>query len=178
MRTKVAEGSSLNFGWIVVVAVALIASACAHQGIRPSEERAFPDGSYRQDVEVTPKGQSKAMRFQGALLLSGKSRHLVGLSPMGTTVFRLQESQDQDRKIEIYDAELKQHFDTFESLWDLLKAIFNQKRGTKSFKVGEAKVQFLYPDWDGVPQRIQVAHPHFDLQIQTISYGPTEGAKD
>lgn len=153
---------------------------CVTAGPKKSEEIAlaetpdFPDGKYVQDVTVDVPGHGN-WQMRGVLRKSPTGMALVGLSPMGTTVFTIEDKySDNNTKIEIFQPELKPHMDKILSFYSQLRPHLS---GLKALSPADVPA-----DWDvsfyaskkqpPLPPTIEVRSSRFSLRIEVDQYEP------
>ncbi len=96
----------------LLVTAAMLLAACATTEYRsPGPYQGGPlmgKGIYLQDVKIEPK-HGKELRFEGVFRRDAKGVSISGLSPFGTTVFRLTDDFVHEPKLEVFAEELKNH---------------------------------------------------------------------
>lgn len=169
-----------------------VLAGCATTGYRsPGAYHGGPllgPGTYLQDVSVeTEKGQT--MRFQGIFQRRATGVMLTGLSPLGTTVFRVKDPLTPNgvASVEVFAKEMEAHVDRFQAFWRALRPllILDDKPALPSEVVKERwpdrrpKLLSAAPgldlsvdeyDWDGHAFRLTVRTPHWKAKISLREY--------
>jgi hypothetical protein len=70
----------------------------------------LPLGTYLQDISIEPK-TGGSFQFQGVLERRAKATVISGLSPFGTTMFRITDDFKGEPKVEIFVDQLRAHAD-------------------------------------------------------------------
>jgi hypothetical protein len=147
-------------------------AACAH---RPPklEDMAFPFGTYHHQVTVTPKKnpEIKPIEVSGVVKSEPYDLRVVGLSPVGSTVFRIHEDLCAGTVTkEFYIEDLRKNEKHFESLHKLIKAVMFARKDKPDFNYYGAHVKLSKPDEKWIPRRIDVDHPSIRLNIEVTGY--------
>ena len=164
-------------------------AGCAHKAVmtEPAPDRVtlIPYGVHQQSVTVTvkrgPEGQElppsapKKMSFSGVLDHRAERTQLIGLTPFGSTLFKLIDDTKagtltfttdnaQMKKAEPY---LKS---TYAPLRELLKLPYPPKIG--AIQKGDVNFKFEKYSASEIPMRVLVETPNFDLVILEDGYEP------
>lgn len=164
-------------------------SGCAHEKIvlAPASDRTIlvPYGVHRQSVTVTikkvptdPKAAAqtpKTMNFSGVMDHRAERTQLIGLTPFGSTLFRLVDDpktktltfttdNDQMKKAEPY---LKA---TYAPIREMLKVPYPPV--TREVTKGDFKFRFEDFNAQEMPMKILIFTPDFDLTIKEEGYEP------
>lgn len=162
----------------ILIAFVLLLTACSHRMTAPvasAERRApYPLGKYQHDVRVQIHGPSpRDLSLSGALNYSATKIVLVGLSPMGPTLFRLTDDlKTGDLQIEYFVESLNKADPQIRAFYrDLREALLSRDPQTKFAKNG---TDFVFADLDanGVPRTFYLANPHFEVTVNVVSYEP------
>jgi hypothetical protein len=137
----------------------------------------FPPGRYVHSVELEIAGHG-SHQLRGVLKLTDVGMNLVGLSPMGTTVFKIDDKfADEQVGIEIYQSELQPHEDKILGFYRQLRPILAGRR-----LPGEAYAALVPAGWNvkfyesgrdpQLPPTIAVHSEKFSLRIEVDQYEP------
>lgn len=161
---------------IRVMLLCLLLSACVHGPHRPPpNEMAFPYGTYQHKVIATPLMKEKVanVELNGVVQSQQHDLRVVGLSPVGSTVFRIHEDLCEHKITkEFYVEEMKKHESHFMSLYELIKEALYARKGDNHFKRHGAEFTLSQPDAQGIPRRIEIVHLYLKLDIEVTSYAP------
>ena len=172
---------------------ALLLSSCAtHRKIirhgRIANEL-FPNGTYVHDVHIEIS-KKEHFDFTGIVKTDKDAIRISALSPVGTTIFRLQEDRTSETiNVDIFYDPIKKHKNRLKELYKALRKMFtvdlHQIKDPAHSKYGSAgkleeisytlsgkpiRMQFLdYDDYD-IPERILIIHPTFSGHIKVIRY--------
>ncbi len=166
-----------------------IAAGCASKSIRSNTQldlRLFPLGFYRHEVsldivssaiDATPKSFS----FSGMIRLQEDAIDIVVLSPFNTTLIKMHE--DLILKLvttQVFVEDLKKHESKFKDYYFVLKALLlahrdekgNGPQGFTSVDASNQIATYLFTNYDehGIPDRIRVKHPRFNIEVKVSSY--------
>lgn len=175
-----------------LIALSLLFSACVSQSYRsPGEYHGGPllgRGTYLQDVSVeTANGQT--MRFQGIFQRRATGVMITGLSPLGTTVFRVKDPLTPGGvpAVEIFVKEMEPHRERFEAFYRGLRPLLtlDDKPALPSEVVRERwpdrrpKLLSASPelslyvdeyDWEGHAFKLSLIAPHWKAKISLREY--------
>lgn len=151
---------------------------CTHTPNSPSaatEPRApYPYGRYQHDVRVQvhrPKEQD--LTLSGAMKYSKSEIVLIGLSPMGLTLFRLTDDLEKNElKTEYFVDSLQQADPQIRAFYkDLREAIVSKDPRTRFARNGTT---FVFADLDEqkVPRTFYLANPYFEVTVKVASHEP------
>ena len=154
----------------------LLLSACVHGPHRPPpEEMAFPFGTYQHKVTATPTMKDKVpnVELNGVVQSQQHDLRVVGLSPVGSTLFRIHEDICEHKITkEFYVDQMKQHETHFMQLYDLIKDALYAPKGANQFTRHGAEFTLSQADAQGIPRLIEISHPYLKLKIEVTSYAP------
>lgn len=102
----------------------------------------LPLGTYLQDVSIQPK-TGHAFHFEGVLERREKVTVISGLSPFGTTLFRISDDFKGEPKLEIFVDQLKTHSDRVLAFYGGLRPLL---RLNDDPAMHEEEVTSRYPD--------------------------------
>jgi hypothetical protein len=178
----------LSFFWI-----SLALTACSTFKVKhpiESQNRVYPDGSYRHEVSIqTPDGRKQT--FDGVVSLAPDKILVVGLSPFGTTVFRLDDDlKTGTQKVDIFVDQLKKHEAKLRLFYGVLKTMLLLPATSSDGKalhreVGadgllaslettgleeSAKIEFSNYDDHRIPLRARVTAKKFNVEIRVTGY--------
>jgi hypothetical protein len=156
----------------------LFLTACAHHTVAPikNETRTtlIPRGTHQQTVTVhVKKGDQRQMRFSGVLEVREDHTTLIGLTPFGSTLFRVKDSgghiefeteNEQMKKAAPYIQK------TFEPIREMLKIPYPPAIREKT--IGELHFEFVEMNAQEMPMKTRVQTPDFDLEIDEVGYAP------
>ena len=169
---------------VMIAAAFALTIGCTSKTIKdPSAARTmiFPYGTYKHDIELTfaPPGLTeKTMSFAGVAKVSEDKISLVSLSPLNTTVFRINE----DRKTgevtsEVYVDSLKPMQARVKEVYGLVKTMLTTpyeggKPGVLNIKteMGPAQIRFQDYDANEIPGLVTVMNPKFKMRIKVTGY--------
>lgn len=156
--------------------IALFAAACSHAPVRPkAEDMTFPFGTYRHHVTAQPlmKRDLPKMDLVGVVKSEPNELRVVGLSPVGSTVFRIHEDLKSGKiEREFYVESLKQHERHFMALYEMIKAVLFAPKGRERFEFQGAKFHLSKPDEKSIPRLVEIEHPYLNLKIEVTDYVP------
>ncbi len=142
----------------------------------------FPLGKYRHDVSVhvfkDEEGKAKDYGFSGLAETSKETIRLVALSPLGTTVMKINEDRATGQiEIEIFLDRLKKSEDKIRVLYGLLRKVllWEKEPAQQTVKMADisegpmkAKVEFGEIQ-DGIPNDVKVVSERFEIRIRVKS---------
>jgi hypothetical protein len=134
---------------------------------------AFPFGTYQHSVIATPKTAPgiKPIEVTGVMRSEPYDVRMVGLSPMGSTVFRIHDDLCSGEVTqEFYIEELKKNQKHFSHLYQLIKAALFARQDRPEFDYHGAHIRLSEPDKKKIPRRIEIDHPYLALDIHVTSY--------
>jgi hypothetical protein len=157
----------------------------------------FPYGEYRHDVHVhlvkAPEKGPQEMDFHGVVSLQKEKILMLGLSPFGTTLFRVEENRESgDIQIESSIDAIKKHEDRIKNFYKAIREVltlpisgFEQNpfvqvlgRNEKGFpsrfhmksSQGSLNVDLLKFDAEDIPREIDLDSENFSLKIKVTGY--------
>ncbi len=176
----------------VTLATLLSLAACATpRSPEPSPRDAtalFPLGSYAHSVSI--KSHERSFSFRGAVERAEDHLEVVGLSPFGTTAFRLHEDlRTSQITLEFYVELLRRFEGKVRELYPMLRSLLlaerhpapdtagilfvrwdlpgkNPVEGRATIEGGEAVFQLSDYDGRDIPKRVSVTHPKFTLELE------------
>jgi hypothetical protein len=168
---------------IMSVIISALLAGCAHSTIAqlgPSVRKTLiPIGSHQQSVIVHLKkvklNRKDSMRFSGVLDVREDRVQLIGLTPFGSTLFRVKEDlktgnvvfetdNEQMKKAEPYVKS------TYRPIREMLKIPYPPVRSEAT--VGDIKFRFENFNAQDLPLKILVDTPDFNLEILEDGYAP------
>lgn len=158
----------------VIAAISALTVACAHRTARPPEDMdlAFPHGTYQHRVLVRPNG-APSFEVTGVMESRPQSLRLIGLSPLGTTAFRIHEDFSTGKiEREIYLESLKSQEKNFGAIYDLVKTALFAPKGRSEFRRHGAAVVIADAGPFGVPHFAEIQHPRVSMKIEVTGYAP------
>ncbi len=145
-------------------------------------------GTYLQDVSIEPK-TGKGFRFQGVFQRRATGVMISGLSPFGTTVFRIKDSlaPESEPQVEIFVEEMKPHRDRFVAFYqglrpllllddkpsagnELVKERYPDRRPKLLSSVEGLELTVDEYDWEGHAFRLTMHAPQFKAKITLREY--------
>ena len=134
----------------------------------------FPLGKYVHAVDIDVPGRGN-WQMQGVAQLTAAGIQIVGLSPMGTTVFKIVDDYSAKvADITVYQPELK----SYEG--KLLGFYMQLRPHLAGRKIVDAEA--VPPDWnvqyfsnkksDALPPTLAVRSPHFAISVEVEQYEP------
>jgi hypothetical protein len=149
-------------------------------------------GTYLQDVSIEPKS-GNGFRFQGVFQRRATGVMITGLSPFGTTVFRIKDTlvPAQEPSVEIFVEEMKPHRDRFVSFYKglrplllledkpaadnpLVKERYPDRRPKRLSSSEELSLLVEEYDWEGHAFRLSMSAPQFTAKITLREYTQEE----
>jgi|GEM_PF-6488987 len=149
-------------------------------------------GTYLQDVSIEPKN-GKSFRFQGIFQRRATGVMITGLSPFGTTVFRIKDAltPNSEPVVEVFVDEMKPHQERFVSFYRGLRPLLLLEDKPSA---GNVLVKERYPDerpkilssspelellvdeydWEGHAFRLVMSAPQFKAKITLREYSQGE----
>ncbi len=168
---------------ILTVATSILFAGCAHRIISPLEPSLrttlIPIGSHQQTVIVHLKkvrlNGKDSMRFSGVLDVRADHVQLIGLTPFGSTLFRLKEDlktgaivfetdNDQMKKAEPYVKS------TYQPIREMLRIPYPPLH--REAISGDIKFRFENFNDQDLPLKILIETPDFNLEILEDGYAP------
>ena len=167
---------------------------CATHEISPEslkENRLFPIGVYEQKILLKyPPPQDKSFSFKGIVSLKSDSIEVVGLSQLGTTVFRIQENLlDGKLTVEVFVDKLKAREVQIREYYQFVRAVLlapksGEVKGTlevlekdeqqrpKRMRVVKAQkeLNIVSYDKDSVPEQFEFITPNVEVRVKNIGY--------
>lgn len=137
----------------------------------------FPAGRYVHIVSLDVRGHG-SHQLRGVLKLADDSINLIGLSPLGTTVFRIDDKFGAEQVgIEIFQPELKKHADKILGFYRQLRPLLAGRRlSTKEYQEKAPEgwdVRFYENQKEPpLPPTIAVRTEKFSLNIEVDQYEP------
>jgi hypothetical protein len=119
------------------------------------------------------KGEQKQMRFSGVLEVREDHVTLIGLSPFGSTLFRLKDvggqitfetDNEQMKKAGPYIQK------AYEPVREMLKIPYPPAIREKT--LGDLHFEFVALNAQDMPVKTKVQTPDFDLEIEEVGYAP------
>jgi hypothetical protein len=163
----------------------LLLSACVTKPPQLPEgprDLLFPHGTYQHLVKVKltkapPKGPQE-FEFRGVFVSEQNRLKLVALSPVGTTLFRVEEDLVTHQiKIQTYMEALKKAEDKIMQSYTVTKKILTLPASKEwpsemDFDTPEGKTHLVIDAYDSnkVPSHIKVTNPQYNLEIAVVSY--------
>lgn len=145
-------------------------------------------GTYLQDVSIEPK-TGKSFRFQGIFQRRATGVMITGLSPFGTTVFRIKDTlaPNSEPVVEVFVEEMKPHQERFASFYrglrplllledqpssgnELVKERYPDRRPKVLSSVKELELYVDEYDWEGHAFRLTMNAPQFKAKITLREY--------
>jgi hypothetical protein len=184
------------------ILMVLSATACSSRKIRPEamshgpHSLLFPYGTYQHQVRIktaqSESTESKEFAFNGIVKTNDEWIKIASLSPLGTTLVRIQENRrtnhvDFVSYVETFKKYESKFIEYYEVLKELLLAPENPTRGDR-FQIKkknpdgtlaevetldlEQNAVFLFKKYDEhqIPEEIQVRHPKFTIEIKVSGY--------
>ncbi|NJL24869.1 MAG: DUF3261 domain-containing protein [Calothrix sp. SM1_5_4] len=132
---------------------------------------AYPYGTYQHSVRVTFNDPRRTLDVRGVIGSAPDHLKVIGLSPLGMTIFRIDEDFKSGAiKREFYLETMKRHETRFMFFYDMLKALMHAPKERREFQSHGARFTLSEPDGQGVPRRILVDHPRVRLDIEVTGY--------
>ena len=167
----------------MTILVSIFLSGCAHHTIEAlgtsARKTLIPIGSHQQSVTVhlnkAKLNGKDTMRFSGVLDVREDHVQLIGLTPFGSTLFRLREDlktgavvfetdNEQMKKAEPYVKS------TYRPIGEMLKIPYPPVRSEATS--GDFKFHFEDFNAEDLPRKIRVETPDFNLEILEDGYAP------
>jgi hypothetical protein len=161
--------------WFLIAAVSFLSLSCAHQALNvPSGDTLYPYGKYRHSVKVhVLKPEPRTMDLRGVVAVNADSIKVVGLSGIGTTIFRIEEDRHTGVvKKDFYLEIVRQHQDRFMEFYSLIRELVTAPKGATDFIRGEAHYVVSDPDDDGIYRTVHITHPQVNIDIEVTDYAP------
>ena len=178
------------------ILLTLFIFGCAHKSqtiTNGPKQLLFPYGTYQHSVKVTLSNGNaegpKEFEFRGIFEFKSDQLKLVGLSPMGTSVFRAEENlATHELKMEIYVKSSKQADEKIRQSYiitrDVLTSSINDQRVKilrrnkqgmpLEMEIPSQKefVQVLLSSYDkqNIPKVLLVSHKGFKLEVKVTDY--------
>jgi hypothetical protein len=172
---------SLSFLFILVVSLAGCASPRVTTPGESAKTYIFPYGKYQHDVQLTILGDAgdtpTHQHLNGLVKIDANTIQIVGLSPFGTTVFKISDHLDTGKiEDEIYLPQLKAHADRVLAFYQVLKKLLLLKKD-HSYHEGSAievepGTEFIFGAFDKnqIPKKMTIHSAHFEVEIEVTRY--------
>ena len=162
------------------VLLSLLVTACAHYTIAPvandTRTTLIPRGTHQQVVTVrVKKGDQNQMRFSGVLDVREDHVSLIGLTPFGSTLFRLKENLKTGQiDFETDNEQMKKAAPYMQKTYRPVKEMLMipYPPAVKQTTVGDTKFYFDELNAQDMPIKTRVETPDFDLDIEEVGYAP------
>lgn len=163
---------------LIILIVASLTWGCVTTEPQISDEQAlaiapeFPDGKYVHDVTIDAPGHGH-WQMRGVLRMSPSGITMLGLSPMGTTVFSIEDRfGSENAKIEVFQDELKPHADKILEFYSQLRPHLKHRKIDRQAEVpaGWDIKFFASKKVPPLPPTIQISSKRFSLRIEVDQY--------
>jgi len=132
----------------------------------------FPFGKYVHAVDVDVPGRGN-WQLQGVAHLSPEGVKLAGLSPMGTTVFKIVDDYANPVEVRVYQPELKLYESKLLDFYLQLKPhLTGRMMGLKTLPEGWKVQYFASKKTDTLPPTLTVSSPQFSVSVEVEQYEP------
>ncbi len=134
----------------------------------------FPLGKYVHTVDVDVPGRGN-WQLQGVAQITETGINLVGLSPMGTTVFKIVDDYSaKTAQVTVYQPELKSYEDKLLGFYMQLRPHLAGRKIMDTEAVPpDWKVQyFTNKKADTLPPTLTVRSQHFSISVEVEQYEP------
>lgn len=155
------------------LALALLLTACTHAPVKPPVGGGlYPYGAYKHSVKIhIDKPEPRTMDMRGALKVDAEKLRVVGLSPIGTTVFRIEEDfKTGEIKKEFYLEIMRKNSGRFMEFYTIIRELLTAPKGQTEFERRGAKFTVSRPDENGIYRTVHVVHPQVTLDIEVTGY--------
>ena len=141
----------------------------------------FPRGDYQQTVAVkVAKGEKvEDFDFNAIVKKEQKKFYLYGYSPFGMTLFKMDQTESYEIKLNSSIAKVKNNEEFFKNIFILVKNIFSISGGeinlhksntNLTWQKSKAEISFFEFDNQGIPLKFIVEAPQYKIEVQTTSY--------
>lgn len=163
---------------IALAILMLSVSACSSRSVKDEsvlKERMFPNGTYQHQVHVDvidgPPQVPKKMDMRGVVSLTDEELKVLGLGPMGFTLFRLTENRKTgELKKEFFIESLKKGEPFVLNFYHLIKDMMLSADKSPRQVRGQTELLFEEPDVNGIPKIIRIEDPHFKVKVDVVGY--------
>jgi hypothetical protein len=134
----------------------------------------FPLGKYVHAVDVDVPGRGN-WQMQGVAKITASGINLVGLSPMGTTVFKIVDTYSSETaEVTVYQPELKTYEDKLLKFYMQLRPHLAGRKSDDSTEIpSDWSVQYFTNKRSaGLPPTLAVRSPHFSISVEVEQYEP------
>ncbi len=134
----------------------------------------FPLGKYVHAVDVDVPGRGN-WQMQGVAQITADGINIVGLSPMGTTVFKIVDDYSaKSAEITVYQPELRSYEDKLLQFYMQLRPHLAGRKIVDTDAVpADWKVQyFINKKTDALPPTLAVRSTHFAISVEVEQYEP------
>lgn len=137
--------------------------------------RLFPDGVYQHDVRLRTL-EGKEYGFRGVVRLAPEKIAVVGLGPLGATVFQIVEQRPSGNvDVNIYQKNLEQQGPRLLAFFRALRSLLLlEKGGPPTYRVaspdGAIDVTLERADQHGIPARFTLKHEKFTVTVDVAGY--------
>ena len=162
-----------------LVAIVICFNACVSPNqqdpddVKMNDIPVFPDGKYVHAVKLEVPGHG-SWQLQGVMHLTNEHLQLVALSPMGTTVFKIEdEYKKNSAQIVVYQPELKAYEQKFLDFYVLMRPHFAMRYLALTEVPDEWDVRFFHSKkTPELPATISIRAPQFSLRVEVEQYEP------
>lgn len=147
-------------------------ASCAHRPTSPvTSEHLFAYGTYKHQVQVDVITPPRKMEMRGVVAYTPTQLKVVGLSPFGTTLFRIEENLTTGEvKKEFYMDAIQKHETQFLQFYSMIRAMVTGPSQRTEFTQDGADFVVSEPDVRGVYRKINVKHSRFNLEVRVTDY--------
>lgn len=163
----------------VLVAMLLLGGCVTTEPKEPEESPLaivpeFPLGKYVHDVAVDVPSHGN-WQMRGVLRISESGIALLGLSPMGTTVFSIDDVYAENApKIEVFQTELQPYTEKILGIYTQLRSHLSGRKGLSQAEVPANWAVKFYASKKKppLPPTIEVHSDQFSLRVEVDQYEP------
>lgn len=158
---------------ILITSALLLTLGCASQPRKPIPESqlAYPYGTYQHHVKVHVLAPERRNELRGVVQSSAERLQVVGLTPFGTTAFRIVENMKTGEiKKEFFVDVIRQNEERFMFFYAMIKELLYAPKGKLEFRVRDANYKLSKPDQDGIYRLVEIKNPQVELNIEVTGY--------
>ncbi len=160
--------------WLLSLAACVTPPPKQYVGELMTSPPEFPLGKYVHAVDVDVPGRGN-WQMQGVAQITESGINLVGLSPMGTTVFKIVDDYSaESAQVTVYQPELKSYEGKLlEFYMQLRPHLAGRKIMNAAAVPPDWKVQyFTNKKAETLPPTLAVRSPHFSIAVEVEQYEP------
>lgn len=161
----------------LTIALIALAGCASHQKkftSQPARTLLFPNGVYHHAITLQTADKN-TRSFNGVVRLDDASIKIVGLSPLNSTIFRIEENRATGKiTTEVYHSSFKKFENRLLEFYVPLRAMMLMRMGgdkpPSAIEANGIKIRFSDYDENKVPAHIEMEHPNFTVKVEVTGY--------